>query len=499
MDAFFDGRLAPMLETNRGCPFSCTFCAQGTSYYTKVNYFSVERVTADLTYMASRVAERCPGVGALIIADPNYGMFERDAEISAHLAALQVRYGWPTYISASTGKNRADRIIRSIEPVSTAISFRQALQSTNPVTLQIIKRDNIKLRAYEDVMRHVQGRGMRSVSDLILGLPGETLASHLDAIRQVVDAGTHELHNFQAMLLKGTELETRAARSKYRMTTRFRVLPANFGVYESVPVFDSDEIVVATDTLSFDDYLAARIYGLGFSVFWNNSWFNPAIALGVRLGVRRSEMLDAMVAELERSTGSGRRFLDAFLVEMQQELFERRETAIAFYSEPANLERITAGEIGNNLMYKYRSIASFLIWPAICEVGLNAIRDVIRERWRHAPDCFEPFWAALAAFLRHQHADGRTLEMLTAPVTATLPFDIPKWVADGSPIDLFPYRLSTPQPFEFRLNDGAAEKLRRVLTLHQLTLNGLTKAVTRIRAEWQVRDCIPVAAGRPAA
>ena len=28
-DEFFDGKLAPMIETNRGCPFTCTFCVPG--------------------------------------------------------------------------------------------------------------------------------------------------------------------------------------------------------------------------------------------------------------------------------------------------------------------------------------------------------------------------------------------------------------------------------------------------------------------------------------
>src|SRR5439155_22363871 len=40
-DEFFDGKLAPMIETNRGCPFTCTFCVQGTNFYTKVHNFSV--------------------------------------------------------------------------------------------------------------------------------------------------------------------------------------------------------------------------------------------------------------------------------------------------------------------------------------------------------------------------------------------------------------------------------------------------------------------------
>jgi radical SAM superfamily enzyme len=85
---------------------------------------------------------------------------------------------------------------------------------------------------------------MRSVSDLILGLPGETLESHLSAIRGLVNSRTHELHNFQAMLLKGTELESAESRRKFRFESRFRVLPKQFGQYDGQKVFDMDEIVV---------------------------------------------------------------------------------------------------------------------------------------------------------------------------------------------------------------------------------------------------------------
>jgi radical SAM superfamily enzyme YgiQ (UPF0313 family) len=37
MDKFFDGKLSPMIETNRGCPFACTFCHEGNQLISKVN------------------------------------------------------------------------------------------------------------------------------------------------------------------------------------------------------------------------------------------------------------------------------------------------------------------------------------------------------------------------------------------------------------------------------------------------------------------------------
>src|SRR5262249_50663389 len=47
-DEFFDGHLAPMIETNRGCPFTCTFCVQGTGFYSKVHQLPVDRIKEEI-------------------------------------------------------------------------------------------------------------------------------------------------------------------------------------------------------------------------------------------------------------------------------------------------------------------------------------------------------------------------------------------------------------------------------------------------------------------
>jgi len=71
MDKFFDGKLSPMIETNRGCPFTCTFCHEGHSLITKVNYFSLDRVYEELDYIAIKIP---PSVSHLMFVDPNFGM-----------------------------------------------------------------------------------------------------------------------------------------------------------------------------------------------------------------------------------------------------------------------------------------------------------------------------------------------------------------------------------------------------------------------------------------
>jgi len=493
LDPFFDGKLAPLLETNRGCPFTCTFCVQGTRWYTKVHYFDKERIQAEIQYIARRIHDVCPSMGFLRIADPNYGMYERDTEISGWIGEAQAEYGWPTFIDATTGKNRPDRVIQSLEKTGGALVLYQAVQSLDERTLANIKRSNISKEAYDQIMIHVRGRGLRSLSDLILALPGETLESHLQGVATLIDSGTHELHLFQAMLLKGSELELQASRDANAMVPRFRVLPKNFGIYGGEMVFDMDEIVVATDTLSFDDYLVARKHALASTIFQNNSWLEDAVVLVRNLGLERSEWFMALAAALQVADGEVGELVSEFERETRGELFESPEALIAFYSRPENFEKLEAGEIGDNLMYKYRARASFFVWPAICAVGMRATRQLLEDRALDTRiDDFSVFFEDLVRFVEAKHAHGTTLDTILAPVRFELRHDLPKWVTAGRPADPSPFRLPTPTRFEATLTAEAAGEIRGLFDVWTTGLQGLTKGVTRIRAEAQLRECRPL-------
>ncbi len=488
-DEFFDGKLAPMIETNRGCPFSCTFCVQGLNWYTKVHNFSLERMKEEIEYIARKNKAISPQMGTLRIADSNYGMFERDVEISGWIGEMQKRYGYPTFIDATTGKNRPDRIIRSVEKVSGALVVYQAVQSLNDDVLRNIKRANIKLDTYEEVMIHIRGRGLRSNSDLIVGLPGETLQSHVHAIRSLIDAGTNQMHNLQLVLLKGSELEMVKSRQEFRFETRFRVLPKNFGVYGNAKVLDIEEIVIATDTMSFDDYIETRKCHLVSSVFWNDSWFEDAVSFAQKFGIKRSDWFMAMLEALKDSRGPVREFLDRFVGETKGELFPTEQACREFYEKAENFQRLLNGDIGDNLMYKYRAIASFQIWPRMVKSAMDATRRLVEERGaqNRVPD-FDTFWENLTAFVRTKHADGKTEEEILSPTEAELQYDIPQWIADGMPLETALYRLPQPETFEFRLTPEGHHEMQAALRVWTPTLKGLTKMVTRIRMAWQIRS-----------
>ena len=52
MDANPDEEWLVMWETNRGCPFSCTFCDWGSAIASKVNDFDIERLKKEINWFS---------------------------------------------------------------------------------------------------------------------------------------------------------------------------------------------------------------------------------------------------------------------------------------------------------------------------------------------------------------------------------------------------------------------------------------------------------------
>ena len=58
MDSFMqpDKKYSAIIETNRGCPYACTFCdSQEALYYNKIAKFDLERVYAELDWVLEKL------------------------------------------------------------------------------------------------------------------------------------------------------------------------------------------------------------------------------------------------------------------------------------------------------------------------------------------------------------------------------------------------------------------------------------------------------------
>ena len=172
------GTFQPLIQTNRGCPYKCTFCHEGMSYYNKIHYRSLDYVKKELTYIAERIN---PPVG-LHIADSNWGMYKQDIDIAHHIAMLKDQYKWPMYIHCSTGKSQLPRILETAKILDGALRITNAVQSLNNDVLETIKRTNL-----HNLQEYIESMETISEPDIILPLPKETLSSFMNGLNTLLD------------------------------------------------------------------------------------------------------------------------------------------------------------------------------------------------------------------------------------------------------------------------------------------------------------------------
>jgi radical SAM superfamily enzyme YgiQ (UPF0313 family) len=178
-------RSSPLaIETNRGCPYECTFCDWGQATMSRIRKFPLDRVNAELEWLAAR------GVGFWFVADANFGMLPRDVEITRTITELRERTSFPEWIAVCPPKNVTRRFVEIIDDLLAAgISMKTALalQTRDPATLEAIRRTNIGTQTYDDLAHEVRRRGLPLTCDLMLGLPGSTVNSFKGDLQWCMD------------------------------------------------------------------------------------------------------------------------------------------------------------------------------------------------------------------------------------------------------------------------------------------------------------------------
>lgn len=260
------------LETNRGCPYACTFCDWGSLTYSKVKKFKLERVYAELEWIAKN---KC---GFVSVTDANFGIFlERDNLIADKLLEVQEQYGYPYTFSVTWAKNQKDGVIDIVKKLTDSPKFNQGLtvsvQSMDLKVLENIKRKNLNQHKIEEIFQICESRNIPTYTEVILGLPGETLESWKNNFWELFKAGAHTgLNIFQAQLLENAEMNL-AQTESFSMTYQ-TVYDYMSGSYDEDPIKEGVKVVTSTSTLSFEDMLDAQIFSWYLNTFHVNGLTN---------------------------------------------------------------------------------------------------------------------------------------------------------------------------------------------------------------------------------
>ena len=350
MDPFInDPEMIPMLETNRGCPYACTFCVWGIATLTKVRIRLLEDVFAEINYIATHGTKH----HFWILCDANFGILPRDLEIAEKIReAMDKSPNGPSLIQSWASKNTTERNLEIANIIDPNGSGFIALQSTDEEVLKNSGRGNIKLSRLVDQIKDYRSRKLEVDTDIMLGLPGETAKSHRQSLRTTFDLefGGIQAHNIR--LLPGSEYENEESRKKFQVKTKFRPIFGCSGIYDGKQVFELEESVRSTKDMTEVELNGFKVFHWVIFFTWNLGMFKPVLKFAKSFDVNPGWIL-------EKLCQSENQCLQILFREIEQksmdEWFDTEEEMKCFYESPENFNVMLNNFKKLNFLYMARA------------------------------------------------------------------------------------------------------------------------------------------------
>ena len=259
-----DSDFLAVLETNRGCPYSCAYCDWCADK--KTRFFPMEKVLSEIEWLSCNKIAYCFG------ADSNFGMFERDYDIALALVEAKKKTGYPEVFRPCYEKNSADRVFKicsTLNSVGMDKGATMAYQTLCDAALENIGRKNLTMEHFSSLMKKYNEAGIPTYSELILGLPGETKESFCRGICKLFENGQHNsVSVYHCEMLPNAELSHPETVEKFDIET----IKVAFNHIHSAPEKDEEVqeysyLVRSTSTMSREDWVYANLFSVCVQCF----------------------------------------------------------------------------------------------------------------------------------------------------------------------------------------------------------------------------------------
>ena len=477
LNKFFDGKLNPLIQTSRGCPFECTFCTDGSDLVNQVNQFSKSYIANELQYIVEHVPDT---VHTLHIADLNFGMLRGDLETCKVIKNLEEKYGYPKQILATTGKNRKEQIIDALHLLDGTMSLYMSVQSMDKQVLTNIRRDNISLDHMMALAPAIKETGLLTKVEVILGLPGESYQSHIDTIRKMVAANMDDITIFTCIVLQGSELATPKERKKWDFKTKFRIVPRCFGVLSNgKKICEYEEVIIGSNSFTFDEYVELRLVAF---VMWVNTKgvvFDSIMKFLRELGVDVFELHHNMVKNSKFATPEIIEVFNKFKKATIDELFDSPEEIVASIQNEKEYQKLLNEEIGINVVASYHAYVLFEIIEQWSNYLIKTAQNEINEKIQNNNEIKKQFEQIVNYTL------GCSFNPLGKDRQSTNPeymfdYDIKKWLADYNGNPLKSFKLDIPKKISFRFTDQQFKTVEDTVNRYADSLSGKGLAMKSI-------------------
>lgn len=241
----FLGRRYTWVLTNRGCPYSCTFCFEGVVWGKSVRYRSAKSIFQELQYLVQHNVHNI-----LFLAD----LFTYDRQGVLELCDLIIQHNLPIRWTCNSRVDTLDEeMARKMKQAGCwLIAF--GIESGSQKVLDNVKKD-AHVETARQTIEMCHRLGIRTWGYFILGLPGETHQT----IRETIDFAKSlplDIALFHiAMPYAGTEFYFQAIANGWLNTSDWTHFDMNDSVVVQYPDLSARDILQATKQAYREFYL----------------------------------------------------------------------------------------------------------------------------------------------------------------------------------------------------------------------------------------------------
>ena len=304
LDGIFDtiinkstGKLSAIFETNRGCPYACSFCDWGGMTRSKIIRADKQMVKDTISFIMSK-----DNIDKIEIGDANFGTYPEDVEYTQHMIDEKRKRSSEINLTmggfAKNGSKYAETIMRMMHDNFDAYHGRKyiklSFQSHDQTTLDAVQRSNIDNSKLYPMIERFKADGIEIDAEMIIGMPGDNQDRWLDTIQKNMDLGINHQKSFTLYVVVNTPMASAEYREKYKVKTKKVLVPYDLDHIKSKE-YHASRIAGKTITtackfddpteyqslefiyecFSFDSAELMKIYDVWF---WFNTLYNTKIA-----------------------------------------------------------------------------------------------------------------------------------------------------------------------------------------------------------------------------
>ena len=424
MDDFIRSDYQPLIQTSRFCPYTCAFCVSGKTRG-KLRGYPIEQIKEELRYVSKNYADRPHHI--MYMADENFGILKRDVEIAEEIKKCRKDLNFPQSVFFYNDK-RFTETSRAVIKVLGDINkwgMTLALQTENPETLKAINRRNVTEEEIDSAIRWASNLNIPTATELIFGMPYETRDGFVDMLNRSIKRGFDTVLCNNLFVMDGIELNRPDSRKKFKLKTKYRTLGANYGTHEGTFFAEHEEVVVASDTFSYEEFLEIRSLNFMFyAVFSLNfqRWFFQFIRY------QEISLTDffSRFFKPDRNISWPKgylQFLDNFRAKIEGELYDSPEEVIDVCKKIYEANDSDVGEPGRiNVNLGARLIYQECGW--VKEVLMYHLNEIMKGNLSEED---KNLANSLISLAEHERIDLRNIKKKNKNESLDLSFDVINW------------------------------------------------------------------------